>query len=69
MESVLHHAEQEVREHLTEDQLKIIGASFKAHIPLADTRPHPGAPQQVYPAAVANVVLKPSDMVRDFLGC
>jgi hemerythrin superfamily protein len=56
-----------LKEHLTEDQLKKIGASFKAHKPLTATRPHPGAPSQGYPAAAASVMLKPFDAAKDFL--
>lgn len=74
MDSVFHHVKEEeeevlplLREHVTEDELRYVGTSFKAHKPLTATRPHPGAPAQGYPAALANVVLKPIDMVRDML--
>ncbi|KAI8363997.1 hypothetical protein EDC96DRAFT_208934 [Choanephora cucurbitarum] len=55
-----------LREKLTEEELKTVGASFKAHKPTAVTRPHPGAPMQGYPAAMANLVMKPFDKVKDF---
>lgn len=74
MDSVFHHIAQEeaevlplLREHLSEDDLKRIGASFKAHKPVTATRPHPSAPRQGYPAALGNAVLKPFDALRDWL--
>lgn len=74
MDSVFHHVEEEeaevlplLRENLTEDELRYVGTSFKAHKPLTATRPHPSAPAQGYPAALANIILKPIDMVRDML--
>ncbi|KAG2202734.1 hypothetical protein INT47_004758 [Mucor saturninus] len=74
IDSVFHHVKEEeeevlplLREHVTEDELRYVGTSFKAHKPLTATRPHPSAPAQGYPAALANVVLKPIDMVRDML--
>jgi hemerythrin-like domain-containing protein len=74
MDAVLLHIEQEEKvvlpllmEHLSEDDLKRIGTSFKAHKPLTATRPHPSAPSQGYPASLANAILKPFDMAMDFL--
>ncbi|KAI8074214.1 uncharacterized protein B0P05DRAFT_547729 [Gilbertella persicaria] len=55
-----------LRQNLSEEELKKVGASFKAHKPTAVTRPHPNAPMQGYPAAMANLVMKPFDKVKDF---
>ncbi|CEG62769.1 hypothetical protein CU097_010670 [Rhizopus azygosporus] len=73
MKSVLDHVKVEesevlplLREKISEDTLKRVGASFKAHKATAVTRPHPDAPAQGFPAAAANVVTKPFDMLKDF---
>ncbi|KAI7899248.1 uncharacterized protein BX663DRAFT_545811 [Cokeromyces recurvatus] len=72
MDYVIFHVQQEekdvlplLRQHLTEEELKKVGASFVAHKPTAVTRPHPNAPAQGYPAAMANLVMKPFDLARD----
>ncbi|KAG2192991.1 hypothetical protein INT46_010823 [Mucor plumbeus] len=72
MNAVIHHVAQEEKEvlpllteHCTEDELRRVGASFKAHKPLSVTRPHPNAPSQGYPAAVTNLILKPFDKIKD----
>lgn len=55
-----------LNENLSEDDLKRVGSSFKAHKFTAVTRPHPNAPSQGLPAALANVVTKPFDILKDF---
>ncbi|KAI8971987.1 hypothetical protein BDF20DRAFT_915729 [Mycotypha africana] len=74
MDYLFHHIEQEenevlplLRKHVSEEELKKVGASFNAHKPTAATRPHPNAPAQGFPAAVANVLTKPIDKARDLL--
>jgi hemerythrin superfamily protein len=74
MASVVHHVEEEERDvlpliqkHLTEEELKKVGASFRAHKPFSATRPHPSAPQTGFPAALGNMILKPFDALRDFV--
>ncbi|CAO3599481.1 unnamed protein product [Absidia cylindrospora] len=74
MTSVFDHVEKEesqvlplLKAHLNEDELKRIGSSFKAHKLTAVTRPHPDAPRQGFPAAVANVITKPFDLYKDFM--
>jgi hemerythrin superfamily protein len=73
MEAVIRHVEAEenevlplLRQHVSEESLKKVGASFVAHKYTAVTRPHPSAPMQGYPAAVANVILKPFDRIQDY---
>lgn len=73
MDAVIRHIEVEeaevlplLREHVSEENLKKVGASFEAHKPTSATRPHPSAPMQGYPAAVANVILKPFDLIQDY---
>lgn len=55
-----------LNENLSEDDLKRVGSSFKAHKLTAVTRPHPNAPSQGLPAVLANVVTKPFDILKDF---
>lgn len=73
MNAVFHHVAEEEKEvlpliaqHCTEEELRRVGASFKAHKPVSVTRPHPSAPSQGYPAAVSNLILKPFDLVKDY---
>lgn len=73
MKSVFDHVKKEegevlplLNENLSEDELKRIGSSFKAHKHTAVTRPHPDAPSQGFPAALANIVTKPFDLLKDF---
>ena len=73
MKSVFDHVKKEesevlplLKEHISENDLKRIGSSFKAHKLTAVTRPHPDAPTQGFPAAVANVITKPFDLLKDF---
>ncbi|KAI8645275.1 hypothetical protein BD408DRAFT_83974 [Parasitella parasitica] len=73
MDGVLKHVEQEEKEvlplltqHCTEDELKRVGASFKAHKPVTVTRPHPSAPTQGYPLAISSLIMRPIDMIRDY---
>lgn len=73
MKSVFYHIKKEesevlplLNENLSEDELKHIGSSFKAHKLTAVTRPHPDAPTQGFPAAVANIITKPFDLLKDF---
>lgn len=73
MISVFEHVKKEesevlplLNENLSEDDLKRVGSSFKAHKLTAVTRPHPNAPSQGLPAALANVVTKPFDILKDF---
>ncbi|KAI8981908.1 hypothetical protein BDF20DRAFT_912130 [Mycotypha africana] len=72
MDYLFHHIEQEenevlplLRKHVSEEELKKVGASFKAHKPTAATRPHPSAPAQGFPAALANMLTKPLDKAKD----
>ncbi|KAI9304188.1 hypothetical protein BJ944DRAFT_250090 [Cunninghamella echinulata] len=74
MKSVLDHVKKEeaevlplLKQHVSEDDLKRVGSTFKAHKYVAVTRPHPNAPAQGYPAALANVVTKPFDLLKDFM--
>lgn len=74
MTSVFDHVQKEesdvlplLQQNVSEDDLKRVGASFKAHKYTAATRPHPSAPTQGYPAALANVLVKPFDLLADFL--
>ncbi|ORZ07827.1 hypothetical protein BCR42DRAFT_472055 [Absidia repens] len=74
MQSVFDHVKKEesevlplLKEYINEDDLKRIGSSFKAHKLTAVTRPHPDAPSQGFPAAVANVITKPFDLYKDFM--
>ncbi|KAG1563501.1 hypothetical protein G6F50_011945 [Rhizopus delemar] len=73
MISVFEHVKKEesevlplLNENLSEDDLKRVGSSFKAHKLTAVTRPHPNAPSQGLPAGLANVVTKPFDILKDF---
>ncbi|CAO3630150.1 unnamed protein product [Mucor hiemalis] len=73
MESFFHHIGIEeskvlsdIQKSTTEDELKKVGASFKAHKPLCTTRPHPDAPQTGFSARAGNILLAPFDVVRDF---
>lgn len=73
MESVFDHVKKEenevlplLKKNISEDDLKRVGSSFKAHKYTAVTRPHPSAPTQGFPAAVANVITKPFDLIKDF---
>lgn len=73
MNSVFDHVKKEedevlplLKKHVNEDDLKRIGSSFKVHKLTSVTRPHPDAPQQGFPAAVANVITKPFDILKDF---
>ncbi|KAG1579628.1 hypothetical protein G6F47_012765 [Rhizopus delemar] len=73
MKSVFDHVEKEenevlplLNENLSEDDLKRVGSSFKAHKLTAVTRPHPNAPSQGFSAAITNVVTKPFDLLKDF---
>lgn len=73
MNSVFDHVKKEedevlplLKKNVNEDDLKRIGSSFKVHKLTAVTRPHPDAPQQGFPAAVANVMTKPFDILKDF---
>ncbi|KAG0904846.1 hypothetical protein G6F33_012620 [Rhizopus arrhizus] len=73
MNSVFDHVKKEenevlplLNENLSEDDLKRIGSSFKAHKLTAVTRPHPNAPSQGFSAAIANVITKPFDIIKDF---
>ncbi|KAG2189527.1 hypothetical protein INT46_004356, partial [Mucor plumbeus] len=73
MKSVFYHVKKEesevlplLKENISENDLKRIGSSFKAHKLTAVTRPHPDAPTQGFPAAVANIITKPFDLLKDF---
>ena len=73
MKSVFDHVKKEetevlplLNENISEDDLKRIGSSFKAHKLTSVTRPHPNAPKQGFPAAAANVITKPFDIINDF---
>lgn len=74
MDSVVSHVKEEesyvlplIQKSLSEEQLKKVGASFKAHKPFCVTRPHPSAPQTGLPAALGNMLLKPFDALKTLL--
>lgn len=74
MQVVSHHMDLEEKEvlpmmseNLSQEELTKAGHDFEQHKPKALTRPHPDAPSAGLSASLANVIIRPFDMARDFI--